>query len=85
MEGRSSRTIDGGGLTVDIARPDGQGDLADGGGVTIVVRGTNPLTSSCRWTLDGVNKGPADGHSLRTLDSPSDAHIMTVFRQACWR
>jgi len=42
---------------VDIARPDGQGELADGGEVTIVVRGANPLISTCQWTLDGVNKG----------------------------
>jgi plastocyanin len=57
LEGWPNRTIGGGGLTLDIDRPDGQGDLANGGQLTIVVRGTNPVISSCQWTLDGVNKG----------------------------
>jgi len=57
LAGWSSRTISGGGLVLDIDRPDGSGDLAAGGQVTVVVRGSNPAISSCRWTLDGVDKG----------------------------
>ncbi len=53
----SNRTLSGDGLTLEIDRPDGAGDLASGGQLTVVVRGANPVISSCRWTLDGVDKG----------------------------
>jgi len=56
-KGWSNRTISGGGLTLDMDRPDAQGDLASGGQLRTVVRGTSPIVSSCQWTLDGVNKG----------------------------
>ncbi len=51
----SDRTLSGDGLTLDVARP--VGVLADGGQLTIVVRGSNPTISSCQWTLDGVDQG----------------------------
>jgi hypothetical protein len=57
LAGWSERTLSGDGLTLDIARPDPQGDLANGGQLIIVVAGSNPVTSTCQWTLDGVNKG----------------------------
>ena len=58
LAGWSERVLSGDGLTLDMARPDGQGDLANGGQLTVVVRGANPVISSCRWTLDGIDKGP---------------------------
>ncbi|HEU4759061.1 MAG TPA: hypothetical protein VFT91_03670, partial [Dehalococcoidia bacterium] len=52
-----NRALSGGGLALDVDRPDAQGDLAAGGRLTIVVRGTAPAIGACRWTLDGVDKG----------------------------
>ncbi len=59
LRGWSNRTISGGGLTLDIHRPDAQGDSANGGQLTIIVRAVIPVpaVSSCQWTLDGANKG----------------------------
>ena len=58
LKGWSNRTISGGGLTLDMDRPDVLGDLASGGQLTVVVRGSSPVVSSCQWTLDGFDKGP---------------------------
>ncbi len=59
LQGWSNRTLSGDGLTLDMDRPDPNGDLPAGGQLTIVVRATIPVpaVSSCQWTLDGVNKG----------------------------
>jgi len=53
----SNRTISGGGLTLDMDRPDVLGDLASGGQLTVVVRGSSPTLPPCQWTLDGIDKG----------------------------
>jgi hypothetical protein len=59
LEGWPNRTLSGGGLTLDMDRPDGQGDLAAGGTLTVVVEGPSAgaTPSACRWTLDGVDQG----------------------------
>ena len=56
--GWSNRVISGGGMVLDIDRPDGSGDLMAGGQLTVVVRAANPVVSVCRWTLEGVDEGP---------------------------
>ena len=63
--GWSNRTIGGGGLTLDMDRPDGQGgqggqgDLANLGQLTVVVQApiAGVAASTCQWTLDGVDVG----------------------------
>jgi len=57
--GWSSRVISGGGTVLDIERPDGLGDLAADGTLTVVVRTASMMGSvtSCRWTLEGVDRG----------------------------
>ncbi len=57
LAGWSSRTLSGGGTVLDMDRPDGAGDLASGGALTVVVRGASLVISSCQWTLEGVDKG----------------------------
>jgi hypothetical protein len=59
LEGWSNRTLSGDGLTLDMDRPDGQGDLANGGQLTVVVQGpaAGVAVSACQWTLDGVDVG----------------------------
>ncbi|HEU4759062.1 MAG TPA: hypothetical protein VFT91_03675 [Dehalococcoidia bacterium] len=57
LQGWSNRTLSGDGLTLDMDRPDPQGDLPAAGQLTVVVRGTSPSVSTCQWTLEGVNKG----------------------------
>lgn len=58
--GWSDRTLSGDGLALDLSRPDGQGDLAAGGQLTVVVQGPKAGTAvtACRWTLDGADVGP---------------------------
>ncbi len=60
LAGWVARTLSPDGLTLDIDRADAQGDLANGGQLTIIVRALIPVPaiSSCRWTLDGVDEGP---------------------------
>ncbi len=57
LAGWPSRVISGGGTVLDMERPDGSGDLAAGGTLRMVVRGTNPVVASCQWTLEGVDVG----------------------------
>ena len=60
LAGWSSRTLSGGGLVLDMDRPDSLGDLAAGGTLTVVVQGPKAASlpiASCRWTLDGVDQG----------------------------
>ncbi len=48
LQGWPNRTLSGGNLVLDMDRPDPQGDLPNGGQLTVVVRGTNPVLSSCQ-------------------------------------
>jgi len=60
LAGWSNRMISGGGMVLDIDRPDGSGDLAAGGTLTVVVRTASsmlPVATTCRWTLEGVDVG----------------------------
>ena len=60
LAGWSNWTIGGDGLTLDMDRPDGGGDLANGGQLTIVVQTASlmsPAVSPCQWMLDGADKG----------------------------
>ncbi|HEU4759622.1 MAG TPA: thrombospondin type 3 repeat-containing protein [Dehalococcoidia bacterium] len=60
LAGWSNRAISGGGMVLDMDRPDGSGDLGAGGTLTVVIRtasSTLPLATTCQWTLDGANKG----------------------------
>jgi len=60
MAGWTNRVISGGGLILETERPDGLGDLANGGQLTIVVWVASlmtPSVSTCQWTLDGVDQG----------------------------
>ncbi len=57
LRGWSNRTLSGGGLSLDMDRPDPQGNLGAGRQLTVIVRGPSPAVSTCRWTLDGVDKG----------------------------
>ncbi|HEU4760226.1 MAG TPA: hypothetical protein VFT91_09635, partial [Dehalococcoidia bacterium] len=60
LAGWSNRSISGGGTVLDIDRPDGSGDLAAGGTLTVVLRTASPMlpaASVCRWTLEGVDVG----------------------------
>jgi hypothetical protein len=59
LVGWSDRTLSGDGLTLDMDRPDGQGDLANGGQLAVVVQGpmAGVTASSCQWTLGGVDQG----------------------------
>ena len=58
LVGWPNRVISGGGLALDIDRPDGSGDLMAGGQLTVVVRAGSPSVATCRWTLDGADQGP---------------------------
>ncbi len=57
--GWPSRTLSGGGVVLDVERPDGSGDLAAGGTLTVVVRTASMMgaVTSCRWTLEGADRG----------------------------
>jgi hypothetical protein len=57
--GWPNRTISGGGLSLDAERPNKQGDLANGGQLTIVVKIPMPGAAiiSCQWALHGNDKG----------------------------
>jgi hypothetical protein len=58
LEGWGTGSLSAGNTVLDLDRPDGQGDLANGGTLTVVVIGPSALTvSSCQWTLDGVGQG----------------------------
>jgi hypothetical protein len=58
LAGWSSRTLSGGGLVLDMDRPDGAGDLSAGGQLMVVVRGGAGAVTSCRWTFEGSDAGP---------------------------
>ena len=55
--GWSNRVLSADGKTLDLNRPDSTGDLPSGGWLFVVVRGANPVVSSCQWTLEGTNRG----------------------------
>ncbi len=59
LAGWSSRVISGGGTVLDMERPDGSGDLAAGGTLTVVVRTASMMgaVTLCRWTQEGVDVG----------------------------
>ncbi|HEU4760491.1 MAG TPA: hypothetical protein VFT91_10995 [Dehalococcoidia bacterium] len=60
LAGWSNRTISGGGMVLDMDRPDSSGDLSAGGTLTVVLRTASPMlpaASVCRWTLEGVDVG----------------------------
>ena len=60
LAGWSNRSISGGGLVLDMDRPDASGDLGAGGTLTVVVRTASsmlPAATTCRWTLEGVDVG----------------------------
>ena len=60
LAGWSNRTLSGDGLVLDMDRPDGLGDLAADGTLTVVAQGPKAASlpiASCRWTLDGADRG----------------------------
>ena len=60
LQGWSNRALSGDGLTLDMDRPDPQGDLPASAQLTVVVQSASmsiPSPSSCQWTLDGANQG----------------------------
>jgi len=61
LAGWSERSLSGGGLVIDIARPDSLGDLASSGTLAIVlhtVSMASPGVTSCQWALEGIDSGP---------------------------
>jgi hypothetical protein len=51
----SDRTLSGDGLSLDLGRP--VGALAQAGQLRLAVVGGNPVVSSCRWLLGGLDVG----------------------------